>query len=52
MEETKAFYRGLFGWEAQTHPEMGGYTNFTMKGKLICGAAPTMAPDQHPAWGA
>lgn len=51
MEATKTFYGGLFGWEAQTHPEMGGYTNFTMKGKLICGAAPFMSPDQHPAWG-
>jgi len=51
MAAAKAFYGGLFGWEAQTHPEMGGYTNFTMKGKLVCGAAPVMSPDQHPAWG-
>jgi uncharacterized protein len=29
---------------------MGGYTNFTLNGKLVCGAAPTMSPDQHPAW--
>jgi predicted enzyme related to lactoylglutathione lyase len=51
MAATKAFYGGLFGWEATSYPEMGGYTNFTMHGKLICGAAPTMSPDQHPAWG-
>lgn len=50
MEATKAFYGGLFGWEAMSHPEMGGYTNFTVNGKLICGAAPFMSPDQHPAW--
>ncbi len=50
MEATKAFYGGLFGWEAMSHPEMGGYTNFTVNGKKVCGAAPTMSPDQHPAW--
>ncbi|MHB8646713.1 MAG: VOC family protein [Thermomicrobiales bacterium] len=50
MEATKAFYRGLFGWEAITYPDMGGYTNFTVNGKLVCGAAPTMSPDQQPAW--
>ncbi len=49
-EATKAFYCGLFGWEAVTHPEMGGYTNFTLHGKMVCGAAPTMSADQHPAW--
>ncbi len=51
MEATKAFYGGLFGWQGTSYPEMGGYTNFTVNGKLICGAAPTMSPDQHPAWG-
>ena len=29
---------------------MGGYTNFTANGKLVCGGAPFMSPDQHPAW--
>ena len=51
MEATKTFYSGLFGWEATSYPEMGGYTNFTKGGKLVCGAAPTQSPDQHPAWG-
>ncbi|MCA1669074.1 MAG: VOC family protein [Thermomicrobia bacterium] len=53
MEATKAFYGGLFGWETMTYPDMdlGGYTNFTLNGKLVCGAAPTMSPDQQPAWG-
>ncbi len=50
MEATKAFYGGLFGWEAMSHPEMGGYTNFMVNGKKVCGAAPIMSPDQHPAW--
>jgi predicted enzyme related to lactoylglutathione lyase len=50
MEATKAFYGGLFGWGAMSYPEMGGYTNFSVNGKLVCGAAPTMSPDQPPAW--
>lgn len=50
MEATKNFYRGLFGWEAISYPEMGGYTNFLLNGKMVCGAAPFMSPDQHPAW--
>jgi predicted enzyme related to lactoylglutathione lyase len=50
MEATKAFYGALFGWDAVSYPEMGGYTNFTARGKLICGAVPFMSPDQHPAW--
>ncbi len=50
MEATKAFYGGLFGWEGVTNEEMGGYTNFTLGGKMVCGGAPTMTPDQHPAW--
>jgi predicted enzyme related to lactoylglutathione lyase len=50
MEATKAFYGALFGWEGTTYPEMGGYTNFTLRGKLVAGGAPIMAPDQRPAW--
>jgi len=50
MAATKAFYGGLFGWDAMSFPKMGGYTNFTAKGKLVCGAAPTMSAEQHPAW--
>ncbi len=49
-EAIKAFYGALFGWEGITLPEMGNYTNFTMHGKLVCGAAPTMTPGQQPAW--
>ncbi len=51
MEATKAFYGGLFGWErTASDPELGGYANFTLNGKMVCGATPTMSPDQHPAW--
>lgn len=51
MEATKAFYGGIFGWErTASDPNMGGYANFTLNGKLVCGATPTMSPDQPPAW--
>ncbi len=50
LDATKAFYGGLFGWAAETHPEMGNYTNFTLNGKIVCGANPMMSPEQHPAW--
>jgi predicted enzyme related to lactoylglutathione lyase len=50
IEATKAFYGALFGWDAMTFPEMGGYTNFTLRGKLVCGAVPFMSADQYPAW--
>src|SRR5882724_5788869 len=52
METTKAFYGGVFGWEAMTIPEAeaGGYTFFMLKGKMVSGAGPTQSPEQHPAW--
>lgn len=51
MEATKAFYGGLFGWEAgPSDPEFGNYTNFALNGKLVCGFVPTMSPDQPAAW--
>jgi hypothetical protein len=50
MAATKAFYGGLFGWEGTSYPEMGGYTQFTVSGKLVAGAAPTMSSDQPIAW--
>lgn len=51
MEATKAFYGGLFGWErTASDPNLGGYANFTLNGKLVCGVTPTMSPDQPPAW--
>jgi predicted enzyme related to lactoylglutathione lyase len=52
MEKTKAFYSGLFGWDAQTipDPQAGGYTMFFLDGKMVAAAGPTMSADQHPAW--
>lgn len=50
LEKAKAFYCGLFGWDATTDPEMGHYTRFTLGGKDVAGAMPTMAADQPIVW--
>ncbi len=50
IEATKAFYGELFGWEATSYPEMGGYTRFSADGKRVAGAMPTMSPEQPIAW--
>ena len=51
VEGSKAFYGGLFGWEAETvaPPEYGSYTMFKLGGKQV-GAVATMQEGQHPAW--
>ena len=52
LDKSRAFYKGLFGWDAQTvpDPEAGGYTMFFLNGKMVGAAGPTFSPDQHPAW--
>ncbi len=51
MAATQAFYGGVFGWErTESDPNLGGYATFTLNGRLVCGATPTMSPDQPPAW--
>lgn len=52
LDKTRAFYSGLFGWDAQQvpAPEAGGYTIFSLNGKTVGAASPTFSPDQHPAW--
>lgn len=52
MDKTRAFYSGLFGWDAQVVPgeQAGGYTMFLLDGKMVGAAGPTFSPDQHPAW--
>ncbi len=40
-----AFYRDLFGWEAdEPTEEFGGYRNFTANGRLVAGLMPVMDP--------
>jgi uncharacterized protein len=47
----QAFYGALFGWEAQElPPEAGGYGFFLLRGKIVAGIGPTMAPGQPSAW--
>jgi predicted enzyme related to lactoylglutathione lyase len=51
VDASRAFYGGLFGWEAgEPVPEAGGYTMFTLEGKLVAGLGPLMSPEQPPAW--
>jgi uncharacterized protein len=55
LDASKAFYTGLFGWEAHTSPDpqAGGYTLFTLsggEGKEIAAVMPLMSEDQPPAW--
>lgn len=52
LDKTRAFYSGLFGWDAQVvpDPQAQGYTMFFLNGKSVGAAAPTFTPDQHPAW--
>jgi predicted enzyme related to lactoylglutathione lyase len=52
LDKSVAFYRGLFGWDAQTvpDPQAGGYTMLFLDGKMVAGAGPTLSADQHPAW--
>jgi predicted enzyme related to lactoylglutathione lyase len=48
----KAFYGGLFGWEAETSedPAAGGYTMFRLGGEEIAGGMGLMTPEQATAW--
>ena len=52
LDKTRAFYNGLFGWDAQTipDPQAGGYTMFFLDGKMVGAAGPIFGPDQQPAW--
>ena len=52
VDAAKSFYGQLFGWQADTmtDPEAGGYTMFTLNGKMVAGVGPVMSPQQPPAW--
>jgi predicted enzyme related to lactoylglutathione lyase len=52
MDKTRAFYTGLFGWEAQVvpDPQAGGYTMFLKDGKSVGAAGPIMDPGQPAVW--
>jgi predicted enzyme related to lactoylglutathione lyase len=42
LDRSVAFYRDLFGWEAEadSRPEAGGYTMFTLRGRHVAAASP------------
>ena len=42
LDRSIEFYRGLFGWTADraTQPEAGGYTLFSLNGKLVAAGSP------------
>jgi uncharacterized protein len=48
LDRSIDFYRGLFGWDAEqaTQPEAGGYTLFSLNGKLVAAGSPP-PPDQE-----
>jgi uncharacterized protein len=52
-DAAKAFYRSLFGWEAEDAgpvEQTGGYAFFTLNGKKVAGVGPLMDPNQPVAW--
>jgi predicted enzyme related to lactoylglutathione lyase len=52
IEASKAFYGGLFGWEAETvaPPEAGSYTMFRKDGKMAAAVQTTMGDARPPVW--
>lgn len=51
LDRSLAFYRGLFGWEAESAgPDTGGYMLLKSKGRTVGGAGPLMEEGQPPAW--
>lgn len=45
------FYSALFGWECEEgDPNMGGYRNCFLDGKLVAGITPQMSPGVPPVW--
>jgi predicted enzyme related to lactoylglutathione lyase len=52
LEGAKAFFGGLFGWDAQVSedPAAGGYTMFSLNGDEVAGGMSLMAPEQPTVW--
>jgi predicted enzyme related to lactoylglutathione lyase len=47
----RAFYSGLFGWDApEGPPEAGGYSVCLLQGKSVAGLGPQMSPEAPPSW--
>jgi predicted enzyme related to lactoylglutathione lyase len=53
-DAAKAFYRELFGWEAEDAgppEETGGYGFFNLRGEMVAGVGPLQDPSSPSAWG-
>lgn len=52
LPASKQFYGQLFGWQADTSsdPQAGGYTLFTLRGKMVAAVGPIFDSQQPPAW--
>ncbi len=53
MEETVAFYSGLFGWEvpeSENAEQTGGYRTALSGGRTVAGVMPLMQEGQPPVW--
>ncbi|HEX3795700.1 MAG TPA: VOC family protein [Acidimicrobiales bacterium] len=51
VDGSRAFYSGLFGWNAPEGPaEAGGYTVCDLGGKTVAGIGPNMSPGAPPHW--
>ncbi|MFE3460813.1 VOC family protein [Nocardiopsis aegyptia] len=51
LQKSLDFYRGLFGWEAESAgPDTGGYMMLKSDGKAVGGAGPLMEEGQSPSW--
>ncbi|MFE6303424.1 VOC family protein [Nocardiopsis sp. NPDC057823] len=51
LDRSLAFYRGLFGWEAESAgPDTGGYLLLKSGGRTVGGAGPLMEEEQRPSW--
>lgn len=52
IDAAKAFYGGLFGWEAETvaPPEAGSYTLFRLNGKMTAAVQTTLGGARPPVW--
>jgi hypothetical protein len=52
LDQSIAFYTGLFGWEAEQdpRPEAGGYTMFKLKGKYVAAGNPPQQEGTASHW--
>ncbi|SDJ50370.1 VOC family protein [Streptomyces indicus] len=51
IEAANAFYGALFGWEAQSSEEFGGYVTYRSKGQAVAGGMQVAPEEGEPGWG-